>query len=159
MVQCERDKKILADYTVGGLTGRQLTQVERHLANCADCRRELAALQHTGELLTPALLRPAPERVWEGISSRLTAKQLVTHRAHRPAFAAALAFVVLLLALTITLLRPSSITAPTPVPLAESQAEEELKAVFAGHDSASWDAPLTDDAALGLTMASLEHNG
>ena len=67
-------KDQLADYAVGGLSGRARASVEKHLRECDECRAELAALERTGELLAAVPLENAPAGTWEGVRQRIAAR-------------------------------------------------------------------------------------
>lgn len=149
----------LADYAVGAVRGRQKARVERHIAECADCRRELAALQRTGELLNAVSLEHAPPETWDAIRTKIDDLQRTTAPA-RPRFAWGLAMgvvAVLIVALGIFLQRTTPVREPVLVVVAE--ADDEMQATIDGHLSTMWAAPLTDEAAVGLQLAQWENGG
>jgi len=159
MSKCERSRKRLAEYSVGGLGGWRRARVEAHLETCAACRAELAALERTASLVTQVGLDAAPDH-WAAVRPQLRpGLRPVTARPRlRLAYALATAtFAVLAIAFG-WLLRPSPVAAPpavTPV----VRADDEMKASMQGHLKAAWSAPLGDEAALGLRMAALEGEG
>lgn len=56
----EKARELLAEYAAGRLKGRTRTAVERHIAECSICERELRALQQVERLLrTIGLSRPS----------------------------------------------------------------------------------------------------
>ncbi|MEJ3743930.1 zf-HC2 domain-containing protein [Actinomycetes bacterium KLBMP 9797] len=85
-------RELLAEYAAGGLDAARRTQVEAHVAGCADCRADLAAWEGLAgaarppggvpgpELVRAALLRsalapePAPQRPWWFVVSLLRAE-------------------------------------------------------------------------------------
>lgn len=149
----------LADYAVGALRGRAKARVESHLAECAACRGELAALQRTGELLNSVALADAPAETWEAVRERVGELRRAAAPA-RPRFAWGLAMglvAVLIVALGIFLQRPTPVGEPLLVVAVE--ADDEMQATIDDHLSTMWAAPLADEAAVGLRLAELENNG
>jgi len=149
----------LPDYAVGALRGRAKARVESHLAECAACRGELAALQRTGELLNAVSLEDAPPETWEAVRERVGELRRAAAPA-RPRFAWGLAMglvAVLIVALGIFLQRPTPVGEPLLVMAVE--ADDEMQATIDGHLSTMWAAPLADEAAVGLRLAELENNG
>ena len=149
----------LPDYSVGALRGREKVRVERHLDECAACRRELAALQRTGELLNSVCLEHAPPETWEAVRDRIGDLGRAPAPA-RPRFAWGLAMglvAVLIVALGLFLQRPTPIGEPLLVIAVE--ADDEMQATIEGHLSTMWAAPLADEAAVGLRLAEWENDG
>jgi len=149
----------LADYAVGALRGRAKARVESHLAECAACRNELAALQRTGELLNSVALADAPAETWEAVRERVGELRRAAAPA-RPRFAWGLAMglvAVLIVALGIFLKRPTPVGEPLLVVAVE--ADDEMQATIDGHLSTMWAAPLADEAAVGLRLAEWENGG
>jgi len=149
----------LADYAVGALRGRAKARVESHLAECAACRNELAALQRTGELLNSVALADAPAETWEAVRERVGELRRAAAPA-RPRFAWGLAMglvAVLIVALGIFLQRPTPVGEPLLVVAVE--ADDEMQATIDGHLSTMWAAPLADEAAVGLRLAEWENGG
>lgn len=149
----------LADYAVGALRGREKARVESHLAECATCRRELAALQRTGELLSSLSLEQAPTETWEAVRDRIGDLRRASAPA-RPRFAWGLAMgivAVLIVALGLFLQRPTPVGEPLLVIAVE--ADDEMQATIEGHLSTMWAAPLADEAAVGLRLAEWEDDG
>jgi anti-sigma factor RsiW len=153
MASCDRIRKQLAEYSVGGLGARAEARVERHLDLCSACRAEVAALNRTADLVSQVGLESAPERVWQGVRAQLTPRP-----ARRPRSAArrwvlvAAAAVFVLFGL---LLLPGR-RAPRPVVVPMAQADEELQQTMHRHLTASESAPLADSAAIGLALGSWE---
>lgn len=149
----------LADHAVGALRGRDKARVERHLAECAECRREFAALRRTGDLLSALSLEEAPPETWEAVRDRIRSLQR-TSRAGRPRVAWGLTMgvvAVLFIALGLFLQRPAPVSEPLLVVAAE--VDEEMQASIEGHLSTVWAAPLADEAAVGLRLAEWENGG
>ena len=149
----------LADYAVGALRGRAKARVESHLAECAACRGELAALQRTGELLNSVALADAPAETWDAVRERVGERRRALAPG-RPRFAWGLAMgvvAVLMVALGIFLQRPTPVGEPLLVIAVE--ADDEMQATIDGHLSTMWAAPLADEAAVGLRLAEWENNG
>ena len=149
----------LSDYAVGALRGREKARVESHLAECAACRRELAALQRTGELLNAVSLEQAPPETWHAVRERIGDLRRASAPA-RPRLAWGLAMglvAVLFVALGIFLQRPATVGEPLLVVAVE--ADDEMQATIEGHLSTMWAAPLADEAAVGLRLAQWENGG
>lgn len=64
----------LADYSVGLGSRAWRNKVEAHLAECSECRDELAMLTDAGELLSKAPARKAPD-LWDNILPNLTPRR------------------------------------------------------------------------------------
>ncbi len=157
----DRDHMVdrLADYAVGALRGREKARVESHLTRCVACRRELAALQRTGELLSSVSLEQAPPETWEAVRERIGDLRRAAAPA-RPRFAWRLAMglvAVLIVALGIFLQWPTPVGEPLLVVAVE--ADDEMQATIEGHLSTMWAAPLADVAAVGLRLAEWENDG
>lgn len=158
MTKCYGSAK-LAEYAVGALRGRAKARIESHLRECEACRAELAALEHTGDLLESVPLQEAPPGTWEGIQARLAEPRRAPSvpRRHRPAWGLAMGAVALLMIVVgLFLLYPTG-TQPTLVVVAEPDAE--MQATIDAHVSTMWSAPLADEAAVGLRLASMENGG
>ncbi|GAA1988420.1 anti-sigma factor [Nocardiopsis rhodophaea] len=56
---------LTAAYAVDALTGEERERAERHLAECADCRRDLREFRATTTRLAHGEAEAPPERVWE----------------------------------------------------------------------------------------------
>ena len=147
----------LPDYAVGALRGRAKVRVESHLAECAACRRELAALARTGELLNSLALEEAPSGTWEAVREKIGEPRPAAPRRPRLAWGLAMGVVALLMvAVGIFLQRPLGLGEPRLVVAVE--ADEEMQATIQGHLPTMWAAPLADEAAVGLRLAALENN-
>lgn len=157
MRECDRLKDMLGDLAVGALRGRARTRAEAHVRTCADCRAELAALERTGALLDRVLPESAPDATWEAVRQRLAARPPARPRARlRWAWAAGV-LALALVALALFLAQPPRVE--QPVIVAAADADEEMQATMEGHLTAVWAAPLSDVAAAGLRMASVENDG
>jgi anti-sigma factor RsiW len=71
-MDCKGVRDTLADYTVGLVNGRQLAELEGHLASCTECRRERRALDQAMALVTVHAARTPPEGLWNGVYNRIT---------------------------------------------------------------------------------------
>jgi len=65
-MKCDRIKEMLAGYQDGELDGAQLETVEKHLAECPDCRAELDRLNQVKEVAEKVNFNDLPLEVWEG---------------------------------------------------------------------------------------------
>ncbi|NPV48377.1 MAG: hypothetical protein HPY69_15675 [Armatimonadetes bacterium] len=145
-MRCATRRK-LADYEVGLLSAAETESVARHLERCAGCRQELAALRRTQTLLTAAPQSDPPEDLWPAIRVALA-----SHRPQRrgltpawtPAMAVALALVLVIGALWLVPSLQHQALPLAPVGDGDTVAEVQL--------AAAWNAPLADQAALGLAM-------
>lgn len=146
-MKCSYHRK-LADYQVGELQGPARARLAEHLVTCAACRRQLAALQATADLLLPMPLRDAPAATWRYVQARLTPRRssVATRvRQWTPAFAAVMVLLIVAAALV-----PMTHTAPLPQQLADTDGYSQVQL------AAAWDSPLADKAALGLAMIALD---
>lgn len=69
-MRCSDVEHLLPQYTDGALPASQAESIASHLADCADCRRELALLQRSLEALNRVAREPAPD-LWEQFQARL----------------------------------------------------------------------------------------
>jgi anti-sigma factor RsiW len=159
MREHEHIEKQLADYAVGGLSDRRRARIERHVRECAECRRELAALEQTGALLGSVPLEDAPGGTWEAVRRDIVARGLPGARARlRWAYRAAVGAVAMaMILLAVFLLWPGDLAEQQM--LSAEIAEQELQATVEGHLAAAWAAPLADEAAMGLRFVQWEDNG
>jgi FecR protein/Putative zinc-finger len=65
----------LARYHDGQLAPADAQSVERHLARCARCRRELDEIRFAAELVRQLAVRTAPSSLWPAIEDALAAPQ------------------------------------------------------------------------------------
>jgi len=66
-MRCADVQEHLSTYDYGGLSRWRRWQIGRHLARCAECAHELAALRRTAEVLSAVPDRPVPARLWERV--------------------------------------------------------------------------------------------
>lgn len=66
-MECVKIKKILPEYSVGGLSEKKREFVKRHIESCPDCSRELMLLDKTASLLDSIPQEEPPEFLWEGV--------------------------------------------------------------------------------------------
>lgn len=154
-------------YLVGSLAPAERTAVERHLAGCADCRAELAALAPLPGLLgrisaedaRSRALTPDPQlllRTLDAVRARQHAQQ---HRLERWRLAAVAAAVVAVAALA---LPPVLDAAPSAAPLATAAG---VTAAGTGNlDARPWGTAVTLDltglpSAPGYVAYALAHDG
>ncbi len=64
-MKCDKIKELLAGYQDGELDAQQLETVQTHLAECADCREELARLNKVKEVAGKVKYNDLPLEVWE----------------------------------------------------------------------------------------------
>ncbi len=67
----DRFTELLSDYLDHDLPRGELDAVERHLADCAECRDTLAALELVKTRAAALVDPPAPTDLWAGIASRI----------------------------------------------------------------------------------------
>ncbi len=158
--ECEQIRRRLAEHAVGALRGRARRRLEGHVEVCRACRRELRALERTGELLSAVGRQPAPGYAWDAIRRRIAAPRPAPAR---PQVRWRMAFAAAMLALAVVasfVLWPIGTSPPMEVELvAAVDADEQMQAAIEGHLSAVWAAPLSDQAALGLLLAGSENGG
>jgi anti-sigma factor RsiW len=159
MPSCDRIRRQLSLYAVGGLSGRARVRIHRHLDSCGACRAELAALERTGELLSNARPDSAPAAGWESVKQEVLARpRLAVKSRLRRTWRLALALVALVvLVVGVDFVRPYRPSAPPLVVTAEvREGDDDTPAAMETHLSAQWSTPLADEAAMGLRMAEFE---
>ena len=122
--ECRTIKGLLSPYLDGELTGDQTRRCAEHLAECADCRRELERLEFARSVLQ-AMPRPeAPPHLAALIKSSLADSQRPVASVFWPAWATPVAAAAtLVVALSVGLLRgpdapsPDSHLASAPAPV------------------------------------------
>jgi hypothetical protein len=106
-MSCEQTRQLAAELALGLADGAERAEALRHLADCADCRRELAQLSEvTDELLMLALEREPPAGFESRVLAHLQPQRPTPRRARRwrgPLTVLAPAAVAAALAVTITL--------------------------------------------------------
>ncbi len=65
-MDCERIRELLAGYQDRELDRDQFEMVEKHLADCAACRDELARLDKVKEVTGKVKYNDLPLEIWEG---------------------------------------------------------------------------------------------
>ena len=152
MMDCAKIKRILPEYSVGGLSRGKRELIKQHVENCPDCSRELMLLDKTASLLDsipqeepPDLLweevrreiiqqeRSPGNPVWRGIIGWLWGKRI-------PALATGIAVLILVVGLYFAVWK-----SPT-----ESQSE--LYAEMEHQTFSYWNTPFADRAALGMLV-------
>jgi anti-sigma-K factor RskA len=135
---------------VGALSHYERLKIERHLHGCASCRAELASLVRTTQLLQPMPRADAPPQVWAHVARNLTprhaSRRLVVRERPNwtPVFAVAALVLIVALAVVLPLIHGHTPGGTPQVAYADL------------HLAASWDAPLSDKAALGLAALASE---
>jgi hypothetical protein len=66
-MKCAEIKKLLPDYSVGGLSEKNRELVKQHTGNCSECMRELRYLDKTASLLDSIPQEEPPDFLWEGV--------------------------------------------------------------------------------------------
>jgi len=159
MPTCDRIRKQLSYYAVGGLRGRARARVASHLTACPACRDELAALERTAALLNRVGAVSAPAGTWEAVSREILASpRLHVGPRARLSWRLAIGGLGLLLLLSggvaLEFRRPAG-PQPTPVTRTASD-EDDMQMALETQLSAQWVTPLADAAAVGLRIATLE---
>ena len=154
-MRCDEIQTGLAEYSVGGKSRWQRWHTRRHLQRCADCQQELAALQRTGEMVATVELESAPEQTWAAIEHQIadSARARAPKVWKRWVAMAALSLVIVIMAV-LTHIPWGGQEQITVQPMTKVDAE--MQSAEAGHLSAAWSAPLSDPAAMGLRMESVE---
>src|SRR5215831_745136 len=67
----DRFTELLSDYLDHDLPRGEHEAVERHLADCVECRETLAALDAVKSRAAALVDPPAPTDLWAGIASRI----------------------------------------------------------------------------------------
>jgi anti-sigma factor RsiW len=146
----------LAEYAVGALRGGAKARVEGHLRDCADCRKELAALERTGELLSSVTLEGAPAGTWQAVRGRIASRAPAPARPRLAWALAAGAAALLVIVIGLTfVLGPVGDVEPYVI----VEPDDEMLVTIEGRLPATWAAPLADEAAIGLRFAYLEEDG
>jgi anti-sigma factor RsiW len=152
-VRCAQVREKLTEYQLGLLEEAETLALERHLAECPDCREELAALGRMDALIQPAERREAPGEMWSGIRARMKPRRTpwwqVWRTAPKPAIAMAAAMLLAIGGIWLGL--RGSPDAQDYAVLSSDYQEQQIVA--------QWSQPLADDAALGVMFASLNESG
>jgi len=67
MMECDKIRKLLPDYSVGALSKKKREEIKQHIDNCPDCQRELMFLDKTAFLLDSIPQEEPPDFLWEGV--------------------------------------------------------------------------------------------
>jgi len=134
-------------------------QVEDHLAHCEGCRRELEAYRRLGAALSARSTDgvgagAGPPDQWSAVRSRLRPRRAATawvQAAWEPALAMAAAALIALALLHGTV-APSVAPADMSFATDTQMGDEMLVAV-------GWQQPMSDEAALGMSLALLDSGG
>ncbi len=74
-MRCKQSKNRLSAYMDNLLSAQEKERLERHLAQCPHCRRELANLQETVHLLQTAPETPAPDHFLKQVNAALETRE------------------------------------------------------------------------------------
>ncbi len=77
-MKCERVQRLLADYSVDGLSWILTRRIRNHLQECSFCSKEYQIMMSACEMLDSLPETEVPEYIWENIQrdlERLTANQ------------------------------------------------------------------------------------
>ena len=146
MMRCTNLEQ-LAAYQLDALDASHRARIATHLADCADCRRELAALAKTARLVETLPAPAVPDDLWPGVAARINVKTHPAPFAWWKALAGAGVVATLLygmLAAFTASSRSLPIASPSTSPFVARHV------LLAAQD------PLTDRAALGVLLISHE---
>lgn len=141
--QCKQVQNCLSDFSIGHVSRHTKSAIQRHLDVCEECRKELAALQRTGELLSAISLPEAPD-LWPAISAKLETRapslpKRLSWWFARHAGQSAVAVVLIVLISAVFLITGN-----------QTVNEPRAEMFLTTHASMSWRQPFADRAALGL---------
>jgi len=150
-VRCKECRDNLPQHSLGVLSEREQSRMREHLADCPDCRAELAAFERLDALIAPTE-QMTPERdLWAGVARRMQPRRasLLDWLVPRwqPALAAAAVIMVLVVGGVMFSVQPPAVTTGSETLAADYQEQQVI---------AEWSQPLADDAALGLMLASID---
>ncbi|HEY3379960.1 MAG TPA: zf-HC2 domain-containing protein [Armatimonadota bacterium] len=134
----------LAAYHADALPEAARRALAAHLAECAACRRELAALDGVGHALASLPAPALPEDIWPAVAARINARPHRVARWWQTAVGLGLAASVFMGLLTMR---------GAPLPTASSAAAS----YAADHALLSAQDPLADRAGIGVMLASQEN--
>jgi len=83
-MKCSRIQKLLSEYIDGALDAKTLTEVERHLKECPDCRTVGEELASTVKLLRTLPEIKAPEEFSQSVSRLIQRKLLIDETGEMP---------------------------------------------------------------------------
>lgn len=158
-MNCRQVRGKLNEYDLGVLPEAVGRQIEDHLASCEGCRRELAAYRRLGTALGPGPRdesSPAsgPGDLWPAVRSRLRPRRpgvAWVQATWEPALAVAAAALVAVILLHGTV-APDVAPADMSFAADTQMSDEVLVAV-------GWQQPMSDEAALGMSLALLDSGG
>jgi anti-sigma factor RsiW len=85
MESCERIQYRLLDFIEGELADGEFRQIEAHLARCARCGREAAALRATVARVRDLPVSAVPDGLLDGLAAAVQ-KRIASDPTHRPPF-------------------------------------------------------------------------
>lgn len=169
-MNCRQVRQKLNEYDLGVLPEALAAQVEAHVEGCANCRQELEEYRRiaasvgrssaataddaVGRSSRATDAAPVPD-LWPAVRARLKPRRravVLMQNAWEPALAVAAAALIAAVLFHGTIL-PGVTPADTSFDLAANVAsDEQLVAV-------SWQQPMSDEAALGMSLALLDAGG
>jgi len=161
MDRCQQTQELLADYRSGVLSSRKAAWIEEHIAQCAECARELRVLDGALALVeanTPEYEPPAG--LWNGVYNRITSPEPEPSSVFgdlrrwiaRPVQAAGVGVAALALTISLVVITgPHNVSAP--VEAASNMEYVQGHALYAGQ------APLADRAAYLSVVAASSESG
>ncbi|MHB0935777.1 MAG: zf-HC2 domain-containing protein [Armatimonadota bacterium] len=139
------DIEQLAAYQTDAVNATERRRIDEHVAACATCRHELAALEEVAGMVS-ALPQPAmPDNLWPGVAARLEPRRTPVSAWWR-ALAGAGMLAVLLFGSV------QAYHASQPLPMAS----ETASAFVTRHEFLTAQDPLVDRASVGVMMISQE---
>jgi hypothetical protein len=114
------DRRLLSSYRDAQVSGHERYLVERHLQECADCRRELQGMVRVGQAIRSMAWEPVPTSIGHEVRRKIAERESARRRplpvgGFARAFAPAAAFASVALSLVLVL-RPGVGEAPLPLP-------------------------------------------
>lgn len=159
-MECIKIKKLLPDYSVGGLSKKKREFVKRHIDNCPDCAQELMLLDRTASLLEKIPQEEPPDFLWEGIRREIIQQESPIESQpiwqkiigwmwpkRIPAFVASLAVLILVAGLYFAVWNSPKELQPT------------LYAEIEQQTFSYWNSPFADRAALGMLVINTSLEG
>lgn len=153
-MNCSQVRKKLNEYDLGVLPETLSTAIDAHLRDCQGCRRELARFRSVSAALG-TLPSDKPPDLWPAVRGQLRPRGRGLsgwQSVWQPALAMAAAALIAVIALHGMVLPPVT-PADTNFDIAGTQVSDEQLVAL------SWQQPMSDQAALGMSLAMLETGG
>jgi hypothetical protein len=148
MQQCPTIEQ-LAAFDAGYVTAQERKRLDGHVATCAQCRHELAALNSTTHLLARLPAPTMPTDLWPGVAQRLQTRPRWSHLWWRVTASAGVAATLLV---GFVAYRGNQ---TGPLPAAPAMTANYVR----NHQLLSAQDPLADRASLGIALASYRSTG